>query len=490
MLILTILGDAPFGVNVKVSNWDISTGKDQTEVTMAKSSNWVVSSWINQDVSGYYTVNQLAVSSDNGYTWTQVGYFAPSDPASCWVGDPSLAADPGDPNKFYWVGMVWCQVGSQTKGEVYFCSNTGSPDNISNWSCSILPPNDSWAHFKDKPWILARDNGGTTELLVVFTADGYGSTSLSTYEMISVKSTDGGATWQTPVRVDPGYASTVAFTYYDAANNLVHMADNCLYCYSSHDVVIEYTKSPDFGSTWNYVAGVLGTVPTGGAATCPNFNRPVKIAGTVAGVGNKVAMAAVVDESGTGGNSCSITIAYSTDGGSTWAGVSDTTAQYILPFVTTDGSNSIYVMAQSRTGSSAPWTTVMYSSNDWGSTWGGVRVSDHDYTMNENPAGHDYNTILYHSGDLFAIWGDDYYNEDAGAIYFATTAVATGYAELPTFKEKKVKVYKGAVDLPAGSDVYTSSGRLLLRSAEGKVSLSPGVYFVRNGSRVWKVVVR
>ncbi len=490
MLWLAILSDAPFNANVKVSNWDISTGKDQTEVTMARSSNWVVASWINQDVSGYYTVNQLAVSADKGYTWTQVGYYAPSNSSSCWVGDPSLAADPNNPDKFYWVGMVWCDFGSGVKGEVYFCTNTGTPDNISNWSCSILPPNDSWNHFKDKPWILARDNGGNTELLVVFTADGYGSTSLSTYEMLSVKSTDGGATWQSPVRVDPGYASTVAFTYYDAANGLVHMSDNCLYCYSGYDVVIEYTKSSDFGSTWNYVTGVLGTIPSGKSASCPNFSRPVKIAGSIAGVGNNVAMAATVDASGSGGDSCSIQIAYSTDGGTNWNAVADTTAQYILPFVTTDGANSIYVMAQGRVGSSAPWTTVMFYSSDWGSTWSAVRVSDHDYTMNENPAGHDYNTILHDGGDLFAIWGDDYYNEDAGAIYFATTAVITRYAELPTLKERKVAVYDGVVFLNEKGDIYDASGRAVMLGARGRVSLSPGVYFIRTGSTVKKVVVR
>ncbi|NPA80303.1 MAG: hypothetical protein GXO29_04565 [Thermotogae bacterium] len=488
MLWLALISDAPFNTNVKVSNWDISSGKDQTEVTMAKSSNWVVSSWINMDVPGYWTANQLAVSADNGYTWNLITTYTSSN-SSCWVGDPTLAADPNDPDKFYWAGMIWCDFGSGVKGEIYFCTNTGTPDNASNWSCSILPPDDGWNYFKDKPWLLVRDNGGTTEILVVFTAEGYGSTSLSTYEMISVKSTDGGATWQAPVRVDPGYPSTVAYTYYDASTSTVHMADNCLYCYSGYDVVIEYTTSSDFGGTWNYVSGILGSVPSGQGSTCPNFNRPAKISATIAATGSNVFMAGVVDANSDGG--CDLQIAISNDGGANWVGIGDTSGQYIHPTVATDGDSAIYVMAQSRSGTTAPWQTVMFFSEDLGSTWSGVRVSDHDYTMNENPAGHDYNGFLYYGGDLFAIWGDDYYNEDAGAIYYATTALPTAISEHPASPSgESVSVVDGILHLKEAATIYDASGRMLMRSEAGKVQLRPGVYFVKTSTGLRKVLVR
>jgi hypothetical protein len=82
----------------------------------------------------------------------------PSDAVNCWIGDPSVASEPSDPNKFYAVGMIYCNP-YNPKGEIYFCKNTGNPDNVSNWSCSILPPNDNWAYFKDKPWIIALGGG-------------------------------------------------------------------------------------------------------------------------------------------------------------------------------------------------------------------------------------------------------------------------------------------------------------------------------------------
>jgi hypothetical protein len=43
---ILLLADAPFGPNVKVSNWDITTGLDQLKVSMAKSPSWIAAHWI------------------------------------------------------------------------------------------------------------------------------------------------------------------------------------------------------------------------------------------------------------------------------------------------------------------------------------------------------------------------------------------------------------------------------------------------------------
>ena len=487
-MVLVLFLDAPFYQNVKVSNWDISQDKDQTEVAMAVSSKWVVASWINMDNPSYYTVNQLAVSSDYGYTWTQVGYFAVND-NSCWVGDPSLTADPTDPDKFYWVGMIWCQQGNSVTGEVYFCTNTGTPDDANNWSCSILPPNDNWSHFKDKPWIISRNNGGNTELLVVFTADGFGSTSLGTYEMISVKSTDGGNTWQSPIRVDPGYASTVAYTFYDSSTDRVHMSKNCIYCYSDYDVVIEYYTSDDFGSSWTYRAGLIGAVPSGQTSQCPNFSRPVKIGSSVAAAGQNVLVAGIEDSDNSG--RCDLKVVYSSDGGSSWNSFRSGSYEYIHPFIATNGADSFYVMTQARNNSTGIWQTQMYIHISPG-TWEGIyRISDHDYSMNENPAGHDYNTFLYLNNNLFAIWGDDYYNEDAGAIYYATTINPTPVSSREAFTEDfRITMVRGGILSRIPVDVFEPTGRRIGKGVKGFIHLKPGIYVIRHGERIRKIVVR
>ncbi len=94
--------------NVKVSNWDITTGKDQLEVSMSKSPSWIAAHWIDLDWTGWFSANDFALSSDGGSTWNFIWYIRPSDTVNCWIGDPSVASEPSDPNKFYAVGMVYC----------------------------------------------------------------------------------------------------------------------------------------------------------------------------------------------------------------------------------------------------------------------------------------------------------------------------------------------------------------------------------------------
>jgi len=107
-MILVIILDAPFSANVKVSNWNVSTSKYQLEVSITKSSKWIVTSWIDTDWSSFFSANDLAVSSDGGSTWKFVTYFKPPDYQNCWIGDPYVAYEPSNLDKFYWVGMIYC----------------------------------------------------------------------------------------------------------------------------------------------------------------------------------------------------------------------------------------------------------------------------------------------------------------------------------------------------------------------------------------------
>ena len=484
MIVWLILADLPFHENIKVSNWDISPDKDQAEVTMALSSRWVVASWINMDDPNYYAVNQLAVSSDYGYTWEQVTRIAATN-SSCWVGDPSLASDPNNPDKFYWAGMIWCQVNNSVRGEIYFCTNDGPPNDSDNWSCRILPPNDNWNYFKDKPWLLTRNNNGTTEILIVFTAEGYGSTSLSTYEMISIRSTDGGNTWEAPVRVDPGYTSTVAYTFYDPSTGIVHMSKNCIGCYSGYDVAIEYYTSTNFGGNWTYKAGVIGTVPEGQASSCPHFDRPVKIGSSIAAIQQDILIAAITDSDTDGG--CDLMLAQSPDGGNTWNRFLYASGDIIHPFIASNYSDSFYIMIQARNNSTQEWQTQMFINS--GSSWYGIiRISDHNYPMNEYPAGHDYNTFLYMNGNLFAIWGDDYYNEDAGSIYYTTTIDPTPIAVREEYAGAIVS--SGFLYLERETTIFDTRGRIILDRAKGNVHLKPGIYILHNGRERRLIVIR
>jgi len=450
---ILLLADAPFGLNVKVSNWDITTGLDQLEVSMAKSPSWIAAHWIDLDWTGWFSANDFALSSDGGSTWNFIWYIRPPDTVNCWIGDPSVASEPSDPNKFYAVGMIYCNP-SNPKGEIYFCKNTGSPDNVSNWSCSILPPNDNWAYFKDKPWIIALGGG---VILVNYTTDKYGN-----YEIDIARSTNYGSSWST-IRLT-GVVSTVAYFYKDGST--VYLSQNNFNSWPT--IAIRVRKSTDNGATWTSLGDAVSFNP-GSSTACPNFNRPAKIHNNITAQGNNIAVSFIKPN----GSYCNVGIAYSTNGGSTWSNkyVAQTSTDQILPMVASSSPSNLYVMWQEKVGSQ--WATKWASSTNWATTFSTPgRVSDHNYNFNQNPAGHDYNGFIYDGGNLFAIWANDYYGDDAGAVYFTRTSY-TSVEEM--VKVEDLKDYR----------IYTVDGKLV----KGNLNELPrGVYFLKGGRRVVKVV--
>jgi len=448
-----LLADAPFGPNVKVSNWDITTGLDQLEVSMAKSPSWIAAHWIDLDWTGWFSANDFALSSDGGSTWNFIWYIRPPDTVNCWIGDPSVASEPSDPNKFYAVGMVYCNP-YNPKGEIYFCKNTGSPDNVSNWSCSILPPNDNWAYFKDKPWIIALGGG---VILVNYTTDKYGN-----YEINIARSTNYGSSWST-IRLT-GVISTVAYFYKDGST--VYLSQNNFNSWPT--IAIRVLKSTDNGATWTSLGNAVSFNP-GSSTACPNFNRPAKIHNHITSQGNNIAVSFIKPN----GSYCNVGIAYSTNGGSTWSNryVAQASTDQILPMVASSPPSNLYVMWQEKVGSQ--WATKWAYSTNWATTFSTPgRVSDHNYNFNQNPAGHDYNGFIYDGGNLFAIWANDYYGDDAGAVYF-TRKYSTSVDEMA--KVEDLKDYR----------IYTVDGKLV----KGNLNELPrGVYFLKGGRRVVKVI--
>ncbi len=450
---ILLLADAPFGPNVKVSKWDITTGLDQLEVSIAKSPSWIAAHWIDLDWTGWFSANDFALSSDGGSTWNFIWYIRPPDTVNCWIGDPSVASEPSDPNQFYAIGMIYCNP-FNPKGEIYFCKNTGSPNNVSNWSCSILPPNDSWAYFKDKPWIIALGGG---VILVNYTTDKYGI-----YEIDIARSTNYGSSWST-IRLT-GVVSTAAYFYKDGST--VYLSQNNFNSWPT--IAIRVLKSTDNGATWTSLGDAISFNP-GSSTSCPSFNRPAKIHNHITAQGNNIAVSFIKPN----GSYCNVGIAYSTNGGSTWSNkyVAQTSTDQILPMVASSSPSNLYVMWQEKVGSQ--WATKWTSSTNWATTFSTPgRVSAHNYNFNQNPAGHDYNGFIYDGGNLFAIWANDYYGDDAGAVYFTRTSYTSADEMV---KVEDLKDYR----------IYTVDGKLV----KGNLNELPrGVYFLKGGRRVVKVV--
>jgi len=456
-MLMFLVADPPFGSNVKVSNWDITTNMDQLEVSLAKSSLWIAAHWIDTDWSSFFSANDLAISSDGGVTWKFVWYLPPSDPVNCWIGDPSVASDPTNPNKFYVVGMIYCNP-SNPKGEIYFCKNNGTrPDTVSDWTCGILPPNDSWAYFKDKPWIIALGGGN---LLVNYTTDKYGN-----YEINIARSTNDGSTWST-IRLSD-VVSTVAYFWKDGST--VYLSQNNFNNWPT--IRIRVRKSTDNGATWTSLGDAVSFSP-GSSTACPNFNRPAKIHNNITAQGNNIAVAFIKPN----GSYCNVGVAYSTDGGLTWNNkyVAQASTDQVLPMITSSSPSNIYVMWQEKVGSS--WATKWASSTNWGTTFSSPgRVSDHNYTFNQNPAGHDYNGFIYDGGNLYAIWANDYYGDDAGAVYYAKTVMSS--------TDEKPSSEHNLTDIK----IYRVDGSLVKGDVD---NLPKGVYFIKAKNKVYKRVVR
>jgi hypothetical protein len=116
--------------------------------------------------------------------------------------------------------------------------------------------------------------------------------------------------------------------------------------------------------------------------------------------------------------------------------------------VTSSSPSNLYVMWQEKVGSQ--WATKWAYSTNWANT---------------TPRG----TITM---DLFAIWANDYYGDDAGAVYFTRT-YSTSVDEM--VKVEDLKDYR----------IYTVDGKLV----KGNLNELPrGVYFLKGGRRVVKVV--
>jgi hypothetical protein len=86
--------------------------------------------------------------------------------------------------------------------------------------------------------------------------------------------------------------------------------------------------------------------------------------------------------------------------------------------------------------------------SQWATKWASSTNWANNYNFNQNPAGHDYNGFIYDGGNLFAIWANDYYGDDAGAVYFTRTSY-TSVEEM--VKVEDLKDYR----------VYTVDGKLV-----------------------------
>ncbi|MEO0219396.1 MAG: hypothetical protein ABIL89_04555, partial [candidate division WOR-3 bacterium] len=106
MLLFLVL-DAPFGSEVKMSNYTMNSCMQNTETDVKKVGNTVLVAWI-RGSGDQYDGNYLLMSFDGGNTFSGGIYFPSPDPTNCWIGDPAIAIQPDNPNILFFAGMIYC----------------------------------------------------------------------------------------------------------------------------------------------------------------------------------------------------------------------------------------------------------------------------------------------------------------------------------------------------------------------------------------------
>ena len=482
MLLFLVL-DAPFGSEVKMSNYTMNSCMQNTETDVKKVGNTVLVAWI-RGSGDQYDGNYLLMSFDGGNTFAGLYYPSP-DPTNCWIGDPAIAIQPDNPNILFFAGMVYCN-SNNTKGEVYFCRCTSGSGctTASNWSCSTLGPNDNWAYFKDKPWLLAI---GNNTILANFTTDKFGG-----YNLVIYKSTDNGNTW-----TQVGYTnwpSTVGYWAKDGSN--IYMSYNDFSQANNGIIYVGFLRSTDNGNSFQDIAWTGFSF--GSNTTCPNYQRPAKIHDHITASNGKVAISYVDGNCKarvavwTGGNTLT-TYPIASSGGGT---------QQILPMLASSG-DKIFAQWQGRISSYSScspftlgtWATYWAISNNWGQSFSAPsRVSSLDHPFSENPMGHDYNGWVIDNGQIYTSWANDYRDGNTGDTYYSYTS-ATALEEIVNKKKPysiKYQSNRVIISSKAPFTIYRANGEKLISYKEGnyQLNLKSGIYFIKSNNFEDKIIIR
>jgi hypothetical protein len=320
------------------------------------------------------------ISSDAGKTWSNSllpGFPGDSTTNSLTgfqaASDPSLAFDPG--GTVYYGGIVFNRVNGVAVDATVFVSK--SADQGKTWSQTVIVSRGSGASpFNDKPYLALDSSTGSVYISwTVFT-----SSRRSTTSAIEIsRSTDGGATWSSPLTLSntssnqgsiPGAAHGIVYdTWDDLTTNTLKMAQssNGGSTFSSPKVVTSVVPLPDPFPNSSFRTN---SFPTFGVDST-NSSR-LSIAWADYRTGHGVVM--------------DIT---SNDSGATWTvpvKVNDdnTTSDHFFPALTID-LGIIHVIFYDRREDPANFKmdTFYAESTDWGKTFSAnMRLSD----VSSNPS--------------------------------------------------------------------------------------------------------
>ena len=354
-------------------------------------------------------LNNLYYSSDTGNTWTR---RALTSPYGVW-GDPVIAVD--------------------THGHFYFfhlsapSGTFNAPDWIDRIVCQKFYPQTTattpgtftglnGTKEQDKEWV-AIDRATNTIYMTWTQFDNYGSySSIDSSTILFSKSTDTGATWSTPMRINK-----VAGDCVDSSNTVEGAVPTIgpageVYVAWAGPAGIRFDRSTDGGQTWLDEDILVDSMKAGWNYNVPGLNRCNGLPFTVCDLSNGPHRGTIyinwTDQRNGPGNT-DVFLSRSTDGGNTWSAplrINDDTAsvgrhQFLSSLTVDQTTGYLYCVFYDRRAHSNTATDVyMATSTDGGLTWTNEKISASPFSPYFTVFFGDYTYVSAHAGIVRPIW--------------------------------------------------------------------------------------
>ena len=470
------------------------------EGDLALNDGYIVAAVFNRNWPNTFWTISIFASNNRGHIWNHVkdlmGTFSDGwvmDTSEYMMADPSVSIMGDNPNGFYLIGLAYSRT-SPTSRMIVFCIDSLNPRVASNWECYNMHRYNPTR--RDKPWVMGVPGSSRVigawmkeDTVFILTNDNHGAP----------------GDWVIRKRIfnaDSRF-NLPYLTYHDGVFYIA-VEERTL----GNMVNIHVLYSTDNGTTWNEVPSIAARfyrratnircdMPTAG------FKKNLKSISAFGINGLAVAYVYGNDRSDTG--RCNVYVSYSFDGGITWIDSAVYRSDSIQgnPVLSSSGDTLLLFFVERVRSDILPDTSmVMYGWME-GGVWRNRRIASawgyHPdmFPACHNKQGNDYASLITYRDTVYYYTGGDrsrdgYIFSGGGNAWFFRGIVSeiTGVEEVVKEGEKvAIRVVKGGLEVPEYGEVYSVSGRLIFKGG-GRVSLPSGVYFVRAGGKVFKVVVR
>lgn len=510
-VLLILLSLFYFTIQAQFTNVMVGNSNNPVEPAIIINPNNTDIQFAAANLANYY------VSTDAGVTWTEQII---TSSLGVW-GDPALAIDSSGNFYFFhlsnatsWIDRIVCQKSVDngvTFNDGSFFGLNGSKD-------------------QDKEWIVLDSEDNIYVLWTEF--DVYGSSNENHKSRILFsKSTDGAATWTTPIKVNQvdGNCVDSDLTVEGAVPAIGPNGE--IYTVWAGPNGLIFDKSLDGGTTWLETDLVIDPMPGGWDYDISGIDRcngmPITKCDLSGGINNGTIYVNWSDQRN-GENDTDIWLKKSIDGGETWSdlirvnddGIGN---QQFLTWMDIDQTNgNIYIVFYDRRNYTDDNTDVYLArSTDGGVTFQNILISESPFVPVNTIFFGDYTNISAHNGVIRPIWGrmhngeksiwtalindnaiaskDDYFN-----VNFELSQNYPNPVENETFISFKLRAAENvslSVYNILGKEVLTvfknkpyNYGKHIVKITLGDNHLSSGVYFyelkIGNKIETKKMVVK